>query len=253
MNDKNLVRKLQLLKEIKPRKDWVVLTKSQILGEEPTLVEQVSTFIRISFQYKPAYKRAFIGLVSLILLIGTFAFAKNALPGDPLYVLKRLTEKGQAVFVSEEKLPRYNLEIANKRLEELSQIAQTNQVRKLAPALNEFQSSVSEAAENLAKIKEPKKAHEAAKAIVLEIKKLKENQEKIKTLGVVIGDGKEIEDAMCPIVESSIVEREIEALGELTVEQEELLEQAEEYLEEGECSSALEALEIILSLSYPQE
>lgn len=241
MTDTNLVRKIQLLKEIRPRKDWVLLTKKEILGEEPNLREQFSTFLRVSFQFKPV----FATLVVLVVLMGSFGLAQNSLPGDPLYTLKKIREKGQAVFVSEEDLPRHNLEIANKRLEELTEIAQTNQVKKLASALSEFQSSVSEAAQNLAKIKEPEKAHEAARVLVAEIQKLEENKQKVEIFGVVVGNAQEIEDAMC-----QLVEREIEDLGTLSEKQEEFLAEAEEYLEEGKCTVAFEK---ILILSYPQE
>jgi len=240
--DANLVRKIQVLKQIKPRKDWVILTKSQILDQEPGLIEQISTFLSIPLQYRGP---AFVTLVSMAVLIGAFVFAQNTLPGDALYPLKRITERSQAVFVSEEELPRYNLEIANKRLEDLTEIAQTNQVKKLAPALNEFESSVAEAAQNLAKIKEPEKAYVAGKALVKEIQKLEEKKQKIETFGVVVGDAQEVEEALC-----DFVEREIENLGTLSERQEELLVEAEEYLAEGKCSLAFEKIWL---LSYPQE
>jgi hypothetical protein len=241
MTDKDLIKKIQLLKQVRPRKDWVVLTKNQILGEQPGLIEEISLSLRWALQYKTA----FATLVVFAVLAGTIGFAQDSLPGEVLYSVKKITERGQAVFVSEEELPKYNLEIANKRLEELSKIAQTNQVKKLAPALNEFKYSVSEAAESLTRIKEPEKVHKAGREIVKEMRKLEENKEKIETYGVVIGDAKEIENAMC-----QLVKREIEGLGTLTEEQEELLSEAEQYLEKGKCGLAFEK---ILLLSYPQE
>ena len=233
MTDPNLVRKIQLLKKIRPRKDWVLLTKSQILGKEPSSIEQFSTFLRVFFRFKPA----FATLVVLVILGGSFGLAQNSLPGDLIYPLKKITERGQAVFVSEEELPKYNLEIANKRLEELTRIAQTNQVKKLAPAISEFQASVSKAAQNLAKIKEPEKAYEAGKTVVVEIKKLEENKQKIETFGVVIGDAEEIENVMC-----QLVERDIKNLGTLLEGQQESLRKAEEYLKEGKCTLAFEKI-----------
>jgi len=233
MTDTNLVRKIQLLKEIRPRKDWVLLTKSQILGKEPSSIEQFSTFLRVFFRFKPA----FATLVVLVILGGSFGLAQNSLPGDLIYPLKKITERGQAVFVSESELPKYNLEIANKRLEELTRIAQTNQVKKLAPAISEFQASVSKAAQNLAKIKEPEKGYEAGKTVVVEIKKLEENKQKIETFGVVIGDAEEIENVMC-----QLVERDIKNLGTLLEGQQESLRKAEEYLKEGKCTLAFEKI-----------
>jgi len=67
---------------------------------------------------------------------------------------------------------------------------------------------------------------------------------KVESLGVVIGDSKEIEDAMC-----QLTTEQIKNLGTLTEKQEELLKEAQEYLKEGKCSLAFEK---ILFLSYPQ-
>jgi len=141
----DLVKKIQELKKIRPRKDWVVLTKSQILGEEDRGWASISFF--------PFFKPALATVTAFGILFGVFGFAQNALPGDTLYSIKKITEKGRAVFVSEKELPKYNLEIANKRLDELNEIAQTNQVKKLAPAMKEVQASVSEAAKNLVTLK----------------------------------------------------------------------------------------------------
>jgi len=67
---------------------------------------------------------------------------------------------------------------------------------------------------------------------------------KVESLGVVIGDSKEIEDAMC-----QLTTEQIKNLGTLTEKQEELLKEAQEYLKEGKCNLAFEK---ILFLSYPQ-
>ncbi len=168
------------------------------------------------------------------ILFGVFSFAQNSLPGDILYSIKKLTEKGQAIFVSKEELPKYNLEIANKRLDELTEIAQTNQVKKLAPAIQEFQANVSKAAESLARTK-----NSDVPKIVSEIKKMKETKENIESsLATKFGDD-EIRDLDSASLQ--LIEREIKYLEgrTLTDPQKELLIQAKKDLESGDYEDAL--------------
>jgi len=245
MAKNELIGKIEILHQIRPRKSWVVLTKKRILGEDKTISGLILDSFRVFEGLIFQYKLAFVSLILMLILGGTFVFAQHSLPGEPLFVLKKITEKTRAVFVSESEKPGTQLELANKRLEELTQIAQKNEVRKLAPAIEEFQASVSESAKKLVQIKEPEKSREAGKKVIAQIKKLSENKEKVESLGVVIGDSKEIEDAFC-----TLTEREIKSLGTLTEKQEELLGEVKEYLKEGKCSLAFEK---ILYLSYPQE
>ncbi|MBZ9572256.1 hypothetical protein KJA15_02925 [Patescibacteria group bacterium] len=239
MTEKELIGKIRKLRQIRPRKDWVVLTKKEILGEQPSYRELFSVFLRWGAQYKPALAT----LVVLGVLIGTFVFAKNSLPGDFIFPLKKIAEKTRAIFVSREEKPRVQLEFANKRLEELIRITETNQIKKLAPAIEEYQANVSEAAKNLAKIREP----EEARKIVPEIKKLEGNIQNLKSHGIVIGEDREPEDLYEPIAELLIKDLENQTL---TDEQLKLFEEAKEDSEVGDFGQALEK---ILFLSYPQE
>ena len=230
MTEADLVKKIQELKKIRPRKDWVVLTKSQILGEEPKIL------------FFPFFKPALATITALGILFGIFSLAQNSLPGDILYPIKKITEKSQAVFVSEEELPKYNLEIANKRLEELNEIAQTNQVKKLAPAINEVQASVSEAAKNLVKLKKvDKKIVEEA----VKIGKNTKNTEEILATKIFPEETEEsLNDFYKTYAQMLIKDLEESTLAE---EQKLLLEEAKEDFETGNYSQALEK---ILILSY---
>ena len=240
MTETNLIQKLKTFKQIKPRKDWVVFAKKQILGEEPKLgwASVLEIFPRILFQPK----FVFANFIIVGILIGSFISAQNSLPGEPLYLLKKISERGQALFVSEVEKPRAQLELANKRLEELTKIAETNQVKKLAPALEEYQASISQAAENL---KEVKGAD--IKEIAKVTKKLEESKKRVEALGVVIEETEELNNAL-----TSLAEREIQELEKqiLTENQEKLLEEAKEDYEAGNFASALEK---ILLLGYPQK
>ena len=239
MNDKELINQIQLLGQIKPRQDWVVLVKTQILQDEvQSSISVTQVFLRMFLQLKPA----FVSLVVLVVIIGTFVFVQNSLPGDLLYPVKKVAEQGQAKFlVSEQDIVHYKLEMANKRLEELTKIAKVNQVKKLAPAIAEFQANVAEAAENLIKAKDLN-----IKKIVADTQKLEENKAKIEALGIVIGETKDFDNAMKQLVERELESIEEQVLGE---SQEQALIQIRQDYEAGNYSQALEG---ILFLSYSE-
>ena len=202
--DKELIGKIRKLRQIEPSKDWVVLTKTQILGEE---INSVSFFPFWKVFWKPA-----LATVSAFgVLFGLFAFSQNALPGELLYSVKKMAEKTQAVFVSESEMPKYNLEIANKRLEDLNEIAETHQGQKLAQAIEEVEKSKAKAVKDISKIKDPKQAIEANQEIV----KIKQNTEKIKSLGVVMGETEDLENEYQNRAKN-IAEQEIEEIENRT-------------------------------------
>jgi len=232
MTEKQLIGRIRELRQIKPRKDWVVLTKSQILGE----VERE----RVSVSFFPLWRPALATVTVFGILFISFGFAQSSLPGDLLYPIKKIAEKSQAVFVSEKELPKYNLEIVNKRLDELNEIAQTNQVKKLAPAISEFQANVSEAAKSLAKVK-----GQDVEKIVEETKKLEENKKKVEDVLATKIETEELDNALSQIVEIQIKDLEERTLTE---RQEEILAEAQNDFEAGNYSQALEK---ILFLSNP--
>jgi len=225
VTEKELIGKIRELRQIKPRKDWVLLTKTQILGD----VE-----VRPQHFLFPFFKQAYAGIFVVLLLIGLFEFSQSALPGEPLYFVKGISEKAAAVFVSQEEKPKMNLELANKRLEELNQIVQNNEVKKLVPAISDFQANISKAAESLAKTK-----NSDVPEIVSEIKKIKETKENIESsLATKFGDN-EIRDLDSASLQ--LIKREIEYLEgrTLTDSQKELLIQAQKDLEAGDFEDAL--------------
>ena len=230
MTEKELIGKIRELRQIQPSKDWVSLTKSQILGKEDKYNNLISVF-QILFS-KPAYA----GLVVVFVLFGLFGFSQNSLPGDLLYPIKKITERSQAVFVSEEELPKYNLEIANKRLEELNEIAQTNQVKKLAPAISEFQANISEAAKSLAKVK-----GQDVEKIVAQTKKLEENKKKVEEVLATKILSQETEESLISFYKTQ-AEMLINDLGNqtLTEEKEEILNQMKKLFEEEKYLETLE-------------
>ena len=244
MTEKELIGKIRELRQIQPSKDWVSLTKSQILGEE-------TYRDRVSVSFFPFWKPALATVTALGILFGIFSLAQNSLPGDFLYPIKKITEKSQAVFVSEEEKPAFQLKLANERLEDLTKAP----VKNLASTINEFQANISEAVKGL---KATSSDPEVIKGIVEQTQKLKKNKQKVEALGIVVGDG-EIEKVESTIDELigrqiKIWELQIDELSdELEVKEEfkKLLKEAEEYYSAGDYYPASQALEKIY-LSYPQ-
>ena len=248
MTEKELIGKIQELRQIKPRKEWVVFTKTQILGEtKPSFsfisflrdIRKGETFV---FQHKPA----FATLLAFAILFGLFGFSQNSLPGDILFSIKKITEKSQAVFVSENNQLKYDFELANKRLDDLTKVAENNSVKNLEPAINELQASVSKVAESLTKTgKNP----QLVKEIALEVKKIAEKKEILTEVYGVAGlESEELDNALTDsyktVVEKYVKEKEI-LIKEgkiLTEEEEVILAEVKEEYEKGKYSNALEKI-----------
>ena len=226
MNKNQLIQNLKKLNQIQPRKEFIVSAKKEILGESP------------GFGLFSVLKPVYAGLFCLFMVFGLFQFSQNALPGELLFQLKKITEKVQTMFASEQERPKLSLFLANERLMDLATIAEENQAQKLAPAVNEFRLETVEAAKNLAAITE------VNEEIIVQVKQLEENKEKIEQVLATKIDTEEYDNALVPIIE-----REILALEEntLTEEEKEVLKQIKEYFENGEYSEALIG---ILNLSH---
>lgn len=234
MTEKDLIAKLQELKQIEPRKDWVFLTKNSILSQRVQLVqeERPSIFSLLVFARRPAL----VSLVLAGLVIWTFTFAQNSLPGDLLYPLKRTTEKIHSLFIPEEKRPKFTLEMTEKRLEELNRVVQTGATRKLFPAITEVEASTKEAAKEVSRVVKEKGGEEALRSIEKYVERRDKTRQVFGALGVEPITSQEDEKLY---VEFLIGEWEKRDLSE---SQEELLKTAKEFFDKGDYSSALHIL-----------
>ncbi len=239
MTEQELIHKIQKLRDIKPRKDWVIFTKQRILSEKPEFVrdrvsisfEEILTGMRFILNHKPA----FITLTAVLVLIGTFGFAQNSLPGDLLYSFKKITEQTQKTFISEKE---FNIKIVNNRLDDLIKIAQSNSTKNLAPAINEYQASVSEVARKLVK-DETKNNPDEIKKIVKDVKSIEKRTAEIKSLGVQIDENIELDGALVQLITLQVQELEKKTL---TPEQAESIGEIKTDIEAGKYSEALEKI-----------
>ncbi len=204
MTEKDLIAKLKDLREITPQKEWVSLTKTEILGSEST---GFSFFPNFNLNLKPALA----GFIAVFAFAGFFGYTaiENSLPGDFLFAVKKVVHQGEAIFVSDNNKPAYQLRVANDRLQDLVKAPSKN----LAPAINEFQASITEAAKGLAQV-DATTSPMAIREIVEQTKKLEANRQKVEALGVVLNGTQELDDALARIVGNLISDLENRTLNE---------------------------------------
>ena len=231
--ENELINQIRELRNVKPKKDWVISTKNDILKEGPKM--------SFGFLFKPALA----GTLTLCLLGSVFVFAQGSLPGDTLYPFKKVTEKVKLSLASKEEKPTLQLEYASEKLEGLFKVVQTNEVKKVTPIIEEYKANMFEAAKSLRAIKPD------LSVIVQRTRQIREKEKEIEALGVRVGDTRELDMALAEIYREE-VENWIWASEEnlLTEKGEEIFEQVKKDYEEG---NYLEALEKILLLSYQQE
>ena len=216
MTEKEIIGKIQELRHIKPRKDWVLSNKTQLLGQDT------------GFVFLPYFKPALAGLVCVFVCLGLFGFAKDSVPGSFLYSIKKIGEKGQSFFVSDEEKADFALNLADKRLEELTRIAESNQSRNLPQAITEVQASISEAVKNLS-ASNPKDLEKLA-----ELGKSKQITEQILAAQI---DSEDLDNAYMVLTESLIKDLETRTLTE---EKQEILDQMKVLFQANEFQQALE-------------
>jgi hypothetical protein len=219
--DKLLISRLRELRNVKPEKEWVSSAKLSILGQE-----EKRTFL-------PFFQPALAGVTFALALL-VFGFAQNSLPGDLLYSLKRVSEDGRMIFVSDQIREQINLEMANKRLTELALLAEKNETGRLPQAINEFQDSIAKLATDSSDESDPVKNKEMVDKMANEM------QTVMAYLGADIG-GEEFEE-LKERTDTEYVKYLIADMNErsLTESQQDVLKQMIKLAEQGEYLSALE-------------
>lgn len=244
MEDKELFKNLLAFKDIKPSQEWLLLTKQRILGIEAK-EQHLSVFALMSypslvrvFGYakKPAFAMASF---ALILLAGAGVQAKNSVPGDPLYVLKAAAENVQYVFSSSEEKQVLRIEMAQRRLDDLKKVANSNDEQKISSVVKEYNETVARASDGFAMLveNEPAKALQVGKGIV-QLRKDASQLEKV--LGAAIGQPEgEFESAVKTLLENEIADLETRTLNE---NQQILLQEAKDAFMQEDYQTALEKI-----------
>ena len=249
MEEAQVLAKLSLLKEIKPREEWVLLVRNRIFEAEPAREALPLQDSRLSVIFKRIevlvryFEQPVFVMPALALVISAgvvWHVAQNSLPGDALYSLKAAVDNVPMTFSSAEEKPFLQLELAQKKLDDLKRVAESNRAKNLPLAIKEFEANVSEISESLAAIveKQPERALQAGKGVV---RLQKEKLEVEKILGTKIG---EKEDAELDSATKLLVENELADLETrlLTDEQTELFQAAKTAYEQGDYQTALEKI-----------
>lgn len=251
MEETKLIENLKKLQSIKPRTEWAALTKTQIF-EQKTVLKNVevraekagffnvlNSIPALIYQRKLAYSLA----AFLFIFLGAFGFAQYTVPGDSLFLVKKMTEQSQIAFKGDQL--KYAFETANKRLNDLTQVVKENRTENIEPAMKEFQASISQAAKNLvANI--TKKDNQSIKEIAMEVKKIEDTKKELQTLGVNLegtDETKELSNALAPLIQREI--EDLEKNESLTKEQTEKIKEIKDLYEKGEYYTALEEILLI--------
>lgn len=135
-----LAAHLDSLKAIKPRTEWRDRTREILLSQvcaqgsqtahHAPVVGQAIAYTRGAFvlAYRQTFEQLFArplvlsGVLSaaVVASLSIVVASQGSVPGDPLYTVKRTGEQIQVAFVSPETRPGLQLDLAGKRLEELS-------------------------------------------------------------------------------------------------------------------------------------
>ncbi len=234
MQEKDLLSKIESLKEIKPDSHWAVLTREKIFDkkEEPFVFPFLQMFGR------PAVAAfASLGFAAVL-----FVSAQSAVPGDALYLVKRVSEKGQMALTSEEGKQDFNLLLAHRRLDEVSEIIRRNEINRLSSALKDLEMMKAKMHRDFAQAIESRPREEAIEIAknfapsILEIEE-KEDLLMIDSLGVRIDEVSS--NAAKDLVSLLIEDFENRSLTE---EDEILLEEAKTMFKEKNYRTALKSV-----------
>lgn len=249
MTEKDLIKKIQKLKQIKPREEWVFLCKNQILGTEqrtglPVFNSQVKLIFRTLFQRQMVWQRVLVlFLITIIFALGIIYFRAERDPNE-IALFDTLIE-----------------------------------IEKLTPVLEQTRLSISQTAIDLQEITEIEQALiterivvstiESGRIVVEEAKEIEQkiieqeiNKDKGQILAAMTNEIIGLENALSEMensfndVYASIAEREIRNLEKILRQDQqalqELLKQAKQHFERAEYMQSLMLINKISQIVYSQ-
>lgn len=231
MQEKDLIKQLKGLKDIKPNHNWAVSLKSEITGNlgKISILELLPRLIY-------AKSLAYVALTVFAVAIGILGISTTALPGDLLFPVKKIAERSQASLLSSSQ-PENSLQIANKRLKDLTVMVKEN--KDVESAKREYSESVSAAVVAIANAPSTN-----FKNIAAEVKILDNNKRSLETMGVImLEESNELNNALAPLIENEI--NELNKITNLTLDQEFRLVEIKSHYKKGEYTASLEKILLI--------
>jgi hypothetical protein len=234
MTENQLIEQLNKLSQIKPRQEWVVLAKQQILSscakasENKSRMASIMDFIP-SFFFQKQFAYALSGI--LIVTLGVFGFIYSNMSSQ-------MAEPEQVASVSSV----YDFNLVNEKLKQLALVIKEGGPGGIAPAMDEFKTSMSDAVLSLKKdVAEKDLSSVELKDVALNLKQIELRRD------ILILSGLEIDESTKDQLESAevmLVERMIEDLDKttLTDEQQKVFGEIKGLYEEADYSGALEKI-----------
>ena len=175
MNNKDLLKKLNSLKNIKPDIGWkknqreILLSQISAGNREQAaqsswsvVLEKIGSVKILADLLRPAWVMGLVCFLILIAGIGGVYASKNSRPGDSLYIAKIISEKAQLAMTFDQKdKAKLSLEFATNRAKEITRMlkesgadqdgaaAQKDKLEKLSV---NFKKEINQAKDNLASI-----------------------------------------------------------------------------------------------------
>ena len=234
LTEKELISKLQTLKDIKPRQDWVYLLKSEILNPKSETNPKFSKFEFLISSFFSQKSLAYSFATLLLIMVGVFGFAQYTMPGDLLFSVKKATEQSQAALSGQTSL-KQDMANLNNRINDLAQVTKEGRTANIPSAINEVRQSASKVAESLkaATTKDPQSTRELAS----EVQKIKQ----LQTLADLTGtpEIKSLNDALAVLVQNEITDLEKTTLTEV---QQTILKDVKDLYDKEDYGEALEKI-----------
>jgi hypothetical protein len=189
MEEKELVRRIKLLKQVKPPKDWVVFCRSRLafrmemerkknlLNKDFFALGELFSFWRLN-QPQMAFRAIYASIIAFGVILGGGGLvawaAIQSLPGAPLYPVKIALEKALvSVSLSDEGRLELQAKLVDKRFQELKDVVESQEsaeqkVERVVQVVESIQNQMVAVNNQLPKpdVKtEPQKALAAAKIV----------------------------------------------------------------------------------------
>jgi len=181
MQEKDLIQKLQDLKQIKSNSDWANWLKANILQTKPQSGLYDKPKIKLAvFSFISKYQKTLVPSLLAFFFIFSFAFAQTTLPGSVLYPIKTLTQNTKIYLASENTKPIVRLEVVKARMEDLSKVE--NHEKEISAIAKNIGKDLEIVPEEIKKINKKHIALNVSKDIQERSKDLKELADKISLL-----------------------------------------------------------------------
>jgi len=236
ITEKQLIESLSQLKEIKPRKEWAVLLKSQILSEKQAEVKItkapaqfagiMDVFSSAFFQKKIAYSFA----AFVFVIVGLIGFARYTVPGDLLFPVKKMAEQSQAALSGQTGL-KQNVVALSSRINDLAQVTKEGRTESMPSAINEITANAKDLAQNLKN--NPAQDSQTIKDIATSLKTLAD------VPGTDLSENADVKDLYQAVVQSQIADLQKITL---TDDQKKILADAEDLYSQGKYGDAFEKI-----------